>query len=79
MHTDIHQLFVLIQIPPTVDKYYDNHNMFQNVYNIICSVQNSNRPLPSNSDGPFYSFGGVYSRKLSCACRTVYWYQQHYD
>jgi len=25
MYTDIHQLFILIQIPPTVDKYYNNH------------------------------------------------------
>jgi len=24
MHTDMQQLFLLIQIPPTVDKYYDN-------------------------------------------------------
>jgi len=24
MHTDIQQLFLLIKIPPTVDKYYDN-------------------------------------------------------
>jgi len=26
MYTDMQQLFLLIQIPPTVDKYYDNDN-----------------------------------------------------
>jgi len=30
MHTDIYQLFVLLQILPTVDKYFDNHKYASN-------------------------------------------------
>jgi len=48
MRTDIHQLFVLIQIPPTVDKYYDIHKyLSKSPQYPLFYLKNSNRPLSS--------------------------------
>ena len=38
IHTDLLQLYVLIQIPPTVDKYYDNLKMCPNLNNCLCTI-----------------------------------------
>jgi len=82
MYTDMQQLFLLIQIPPTVDKYYDNDKyvskinnnlyMFPNFNNIFCSIQ---FPTVLFSDGPILQF---WWRLIPQAnLRTVYWCQQY--
>jgi len=57
IHTDIHQLFVLIQIPPTVDKYYDDHKYISKSQQY---PQYYSKFQPSffcpNSDGPILQF-----------------------
>jgi len=60
MHTDIHQLLVLIQIPPTVDKYYDNHKYVSKSpqYHLFSSKFQPSTPVLIVM-GPFDSFGDV--------------------
>jgi len=60
LHTDIHQLFVLIQILPTVDIYYDNHKYVSKFpqYHLFCSKFQPST-LDSLVTGRFPSFGDV--------------------
>jgi len=47
MHTDKHQLLVLFQIPPSVINTTIITDIFQNLNDILCTIENSNRPLSS--------------------------------
>jgi len=57
MYTDKHQLFLLIQIPHTVDKYTDNYIYLLNNNNFL--LYGSKTLTILIVMGLFYSFGGV--------------------
>jgi len=57
MYTDMHQLFLLIQIPQTVDKYTDNYVYLLNHNNFLLYGSKTFTVLIVM--GLFYSFGGV--------------------
>jgi len=75
IYTNVHQLFVLTQISLIVDKYTNNYKYLLNLNNFLSLQFKALTVLIVM--GLFYSFGGVQFRKLSCACRTVHWCQQH--
>jgi len=57
MHTDMQQLFLLIQIPPTVDKYTDIYIYLLNHNNFL--LYDSNHLTVLIVMGLFYSFAHV--------------------